>query len=80
MGTAIRGRWPLSEEARAAVVGRLMALLGADEDRVAVSAAKALIDADRLNLQQEVRDDEAGSTTEEIVVRRVARRIDHADG
>ena len=52
---AIRGRWPMSEEMRARVVDQLMRLVTAGGDidpRAQVAAAKALIDADRVNIEE----------------------------
>ncbi len=52
---AVRERWPMSEEVRERILARLMRTMddGDASHRETTSAAKALIGADRLNLQAE---------------------------
>ncbi len=58
MGQAIRNRWPIREEMRAKVMDTLT-FIALDPIncgfRESVAAAKALLDADRLNMEEEVR-------------------------
>lgn len=54
---AIRERWPISDEKRAIVVERLATIVEAcDDERATVRAASALLEADKLNMEQEKRD------------------------
>lgn len=51
---AIRERWPIPDEARPQVVGRLVKVVAKSKsDREAIAASRALISADKLNLEQE---------------------------
>jgi hypothetical protein len=77
MGQALRNRWPMSEERRNRILDRLMRVVENElaEDRTVVAAAKALIDADKINVQCEMRGEDG---VEEVTIRRVARRIDRA--
>jgi hypothetical protein len=91
---AIRDRWPMPESVRGRVLNRLLKVLDDDawegespfvrpSHREVIAAARALLAADALNLAQRKldaarADDQAA---EEVVIRRVARRIDRgADG
>lgn len=57
VGTAMRQRWPISDAIRVKLADRLSGIvLDSEDDRTVVAAAKALIDADKLNLEQEKRD------------------------
>src|SRR5438094_8617859 len=65
---AINERWPIAPDQRASIVEWLVAVVGTTpDDRARVNAARALIQADVLNLEQEKRDlaipDRAGVTT-----------------
>lgn len=57
---AIKERWPLSQDCRVKILKRLTAILDRESDdgakaktRDVIAAAKAIISADRLNLQQD---------------------------
>lgn len=55
---AVRERWPIPEEKRAEIVERLLKTMNSGEasDRDQIAAAKALQAMDRLNMEQERRD------------------------
>jgi hypothetical protein len=53
---AIRLRWPTKKSVRNKAIQRLEAMLNDDDGRVVVAAAKALIDADKVNLEQSERE------------------------
>jgi hypothetical protein len=54
---AMKQRWPISDQLRKDIVTRLRAVIRAPEcERSLVHAAKALLDADKLNMEQEKRD------------------------
>lgn len=54
---AIRQRWPMSAEQRKEIVDWLLIVVACTDDaRAKVNAAKALIEADKLNMEQEKRD------------------------
>jgi hypothetical protein len=51
---AINGKWPITDEQRAAIVEKMMELVQTSEDqRVIVAAGKAVIDADKVNASRE---------------------------
>ena len=54
-----RDRWPIDDQTREQLIERCRQLLSSNDPRVAVGAARALIAADSLNMQ-EVRLDLAG--------------------
>lgn len=54
---AIRNRWPISDSDRADVMRWLSETAATtDDDRSRIAACKAIIDADKLNMEQERRD------------------------
>jgi hypothetical protein len=61
-GQAIRGRWPIRPESRQRIIDTLT-LIATHPDivgtREAVAAAKALLDADRINQEDELREKKA---------------------
>lgn len=55
---AVRERWPIPEAERPAIVAQMCAVIvGSDEDRSRIAAAKVLAAMDKLNMEQEKRDD-----------------------
>lgn len=57
VGQAARSRWPIPEDRKGELVTDLIATATtAEHDRDRVSAAKVLLELDRLNMEQEKRD------------------------
>jgi len=77
MKTAIRQRWPMTDEMRAQILRRLERVLEESRtDRSVVAAARALIDVDRVNQEQEIRDEESeNSGPVEVIVRYAHRNL-----
>lgn len=58
IGRAIRERWPIPDDVRASIPLFLGAIVaGSDDARAQVAAARALIEADKVNMEQEKRDE-----------------------
>lgn len=72
---AVKGRWPIPETERPAIVTQLIAVvIGSDSDRARIAAARALAAMDAMNMSQERLD--GGESAIEIVVRRVTKDLD----
>lgn len=59
VGQAIRGRWPIRPESRQRIIDTLTLIATHPEvvgSREAVAAAKALLDADKINQEEELRE------------------------
>lgn len=55
---AVNARWPIPESERPAIVTQMCATVaGADDDRSRIAAAKVLAAMDKLNMDQEKRDE-----------------------
>jgi hypothetical protein len=55
---AVNARWPIPEAERPAIVSQMIAtVVGADDDRSRIAAAKVIAAMDKLNMEQEKRDD-----------------------
>lgn len=62
IGRAVAGRWPMDETLRADVVDVMATIVrnaGVFDPRVVTTAAKVLLDADRINLDAEAREAKA---------------------
>src|SRR4051794_8788475 len=68
---AVKARWPIREEVRPAVMNRLSraAIDPNVSQREATSAARAIFEADRLNLEAEKADDQRRLTEELVKLR-----------
>lgn len=64
LNRALKNRWPMSDALRANVVESLATVLkvAGDDPRAVVGAARALIEADRLNMEQENLDGASGDS------------------
>lgn len=80
--TAIRDRWPISESARADVIARLelIALDDSQKTRVQLAAIRALIAADRVNLEEiRIRTEVTSESITAAIAQAEARLGDRAD-
>ena len=49
IGRAVRGRWPIPDEKREAIVEQLMATLQSDDDRLAITVARVVLAMEERN-------------------------------